>query len=183
MRPILLALFILISSVSALDQAPLGTMVLTGAKGGAKTARSRRAYSQEGWEDVWRLFSPQKMHAKLHRPQVDFASKMVVACFLGEVENTVGLILREMKLTEDEMILNVEKLDYVSFGKSDLTNPYAFFIVPRTRKSVVINFDARSLGQRAGNAPAKWEHYASLPACQRFSVMDRRPSRPLAPGP
>jgi hypothetical protein len=164
MKPFLFALFVLVLSVSALNQAPRGTMVLTGARSGVDTERIGRAYNQKGWEDAWRAFSPQKMHARMHRPQIDFATKMVVVCFMGEVENTVGLILREMKLTETEMILNVERLDYVSLGKSDRTTPYAFFIVPRTRKSVIINVDGRSLGQRAGNAPAKWESYKSLDA-------------------
>jgi hypothetical protein len=158
----------LIAGAYGQGEAPRGSMVLTGANSGVAEERLGRAIDQESWVNAWRILFRPSMHAKLHRPQVDFSTKMVVYCFMGKAENVSGLVLREWKGTNSELILNIEKLDYqrLSDGRGDLTTPYAFFIVPRTSKPVLINFDQRSLADRAATRAPRWRQWLRRDFCE-----------------
>jgi len=143
-------------------------VVLSGSDSGVSTAACVRIVSEDAWRHLWEQHSGTIRKTPLgfaaqSRPVVDFRTCMVIAVFGGSTGNTEGLRFIISTVGETELVFGLDWLTYQSMGTGDNVTPYGFLIVPRTEKSIRIQFDDRGLSERSENAQPKWKDYHTFP--------------------
>jgi hypothetical protein len=69
----------------------------------------------------------------------------------------------------------MDQKSYQSRYPGDPSSAYAFFVVAKSAKPVLLQTDQRDLGQRARNAPPAWGDYARLPGEVKSSASKPAP--------
>jgi len=95
------------------------------------------------------------------RFEVDFRRCTVVAILLGESINTCGIEIHSVAELHDSVTVRFETLNYQTAGESNNKppdTPYAFVILPRTEKTIVV---ARGIREYTG-PPTAWKIHAIL---------------------
>ena len=104
-------------------------------------------------------------------PTVDFGRCMVVAVFQGKSWNSAGVKAVSVKEEEDVLRFRFDDRSYQTMNGGDEVTAFGFFVVPRTRKPVVLEENVQGLlgkppvwKERARLAPGKrsmkgWELY------------------------
>jgi len=86
---------------------------------------------------------------------------MVVVVFLGEKANVSGIDLEPLIEGPSSIVIRIRELTYQtagSEGDKPPDRPYAFVILPRLYKSVILEEDV----QQYKDAPPKWVRLADL---------------------
>jgi hypothetical protein len=95
-------------------------------------------------------------------PEVNFDECMVVAVFQGEGWNSAGLELKEIVEKDAEIILRFDDKSYQTGAEADKVSPYAFFVIPRNDKVLMVEEDVRTYSSQ----PASWKQR------QRFEKLE-----------
>jgi len=161
-------------------------VVLSGRDSAVEKPECLRIRTADEWAAVWKRHAPTG-HPPAVGPNVDFERCMVIAVFLGATVNTYGIrvvetVERDVKRTtkvvgpanielfekteegKGELAIGLDRLSYQSTGGGDAATPYAFLILPRTDKAVVLRFDTRDLRQRSDNVAPIWKQRHRFPA-------------------
>ena len=136
-------------------------VVLSGNDSGVQEPECRRIVTDLEWQALWDRHVAQEQRIKAGRPpapkpEVDFQRCMVLAVFGGSTWNTEGLEVVSAADKPDEIVIGVDWLSYQSMGDADKVTPFAFIVMPLSRKPVLLQVDIRDLRERADNTPPKW---------------------------
>lgn len=171
--PILLlaaaAAALIIQATQLLAGEPAGQpppVTLTGSQSQIKKPGQFRLTSDQALAEVWlrhlgrEAQSPYDFfYNPAQVPEVDFTRHMVIAIFAGEGLNCAGLSGLAVLDTPDALVL---RMNYKAFQSQHPGTPscaYAFFIVPRSPKPVLVQTD--KWGGR--QATPEWQEHARLP--------------------
>lgn len=96
-------------------------------------------------------------------PTVDFARNRVVAFFHGERLNQTDLVVSDIVEGNAQVTVRFSAVYRSTDVRSAFTaHPYCFATIPRADKTVVVEFDAKSVRQ----APPHWVEEARWPVAQ-----------------
>lgn len=133
----------------------LPLVTLTGADSHVKERGFHRIASQDEWIKIWQLHKGVVPAAKydlfynpLGLPYINFDKCMVIAVFAGNGWNTVEL--KPVSVGEDEstITLRYRSKGYQTAGPSGggkKVAAYAFFVLPRSSKTVIVQSEERTL--------------------------------------
>lgn len=159
------------SHLSFAGDAPGPYVVVSGSDSGVTTSSCRRIMSNNEWVALWKAHSHRQDKTELgisvqRRLDIDFDNCMVIAIFGGSRWNTKGVRFVSSKDAENEFILRLDWLTYQSPEDGDKVTPYGFFILPRRKSPIKIQFDSRTLQERADKEPPEWKDFQTLPAVE-----------------
>lgn len=139
-------------------------LVLTGAKSAVMKAAYHRLESADQLKMTWRAhIGPEYDHGDLPVPEVDFDHCSVVALFQGSSFNSRGLQIVEVQEKDDATVLRFDDVSYQTNGAANAVTPYAFAVLPKTDKPIVIEENQQPyLGE-----PPVWKEVARLNAAKR----------------
>ncbi len=111
-----------------------------------------RIMSDKKWEEVWNNHSDKPV------PHVDFNKNMVIALFLGQTTNRLGI-----EVVDVREVNGVLRLRYIVDGVQSaryglLTTPFGIFVLPKTTKVVSLERDA----SRVIDGPPEWKAEGNL---------------------
>ncbi|MCO6044568.1 hypothetical protein NG895_11685 [Aeoliella sp. ICT_H6.2] len=124
-----------------------------------------RIDSPQRWTRVWLEhlgLDPRYDTPNRAAMEVDFERCMVVAIFGGTTANTAGYKVASVIETTDSVVVRFEANTSQSAGPdggAERTTPYAFVVLPKTNKPIVMQQGVR---QYIGEPPT-WKHVAELP--------------------
>lgn len=135
-----------------------------------ETVRYERIVSDHSWAEVWLGNFGKRPSGKYdffrnpeRVPDVDFEKCMVIAVFGGKTTNRAGFKAVGITESAEQVTFRFCPKSFQTGGQSDrghTTTPYAFFVVPRSTKPVVLEVDAH---QYLGDQPA-WKEVHRFPA-------------------
>lgn len=121
-------------------------VVLTGAQSAVQQARVVLVTSPEALASLWLEHRGLPSQAKYDFyfdkagvPQVDFATHVVVAVFVGERSNTAALRLDSLETDEGVTTLRYAANSYQSGETADEAHPYGFFVLPRPDEALQVD--------------------------------------------
>jgi hypothetical protein len=123
-----------------------------------------RVTSEGAWKKVW-LSHLGKTEADTFRESLpavtfDFDRCMVIAVFQGEKTNSRGLTVISLDEGKDAITLRFDDMSYQTVGGVARVTPYAFVVVPKSAKVVVVEEDVQALKDK----PPEWKERARLKA-------------------
>jgi hypothetical protein len=155
------------ASGSASPTKPL--VVLTGVDSRMSKTSFHRVESEQEFRKLWlaHLGKAEQDYWRTPTPaiSVDFERCMVIAVFRVEKGNSRGLHVESVTDGDDQVTVRYTNLSYqtaAGFGRTlpptPITPAYAFVVVPKSDKPVVLEED----GQRLKNDPPNWTERARL---------------------
>ena len=110
-----------------------------------------------------------------YRPtmEVDFDRYMVVAALLGDKVNVRGLEVHSVFDNAGSLTIRVERLSYQTGSKGDTRQPYAFIVLPKTGKRIVLEENTQNY---KGGAPV-WKQLAVVEEGRSGNSEERKPSQ------
>jgi hypothetical protein len=143
-------------------------VVITGSDSAVQQPECRRIVTDAAWEALWDRHVAQEQRIKAGRPEaprpaVDFQRCLLIAVFGGSTWNTEGLKVVDTVGKGDEIVVGTDWLSYQTTRAGDQTPPFAFIVMPRSPKPILVQVDTRDLRERADNAPPKWRDLCRLP--------------------
>jgi hypothetical protein len=143
-------------------------LVLAGADSKVEKSAYYRVSSEESWQHIWlsHLGKTEADRFREHMPivQIDFKKCMVIAIFKGAASNSRGLNIMSIDEHEDTVSLRFYDMSYqtaggLAGGRVPVT-PYAFVVIPKSDKLVLIEENIQSLKEK----PPVWNQRARLKA-------------------
>lgn len=113
-----------------------------------EAAEYQRVLAEAEWTDLWERHGG----AAEAMPAADFDKQMVIAVFLGRSWNSRGILANAFD-TADEIIVHLQRRSYQTIGGGDQVTPYAFLVMPRSGKKVVLKLNV----QRYIGGPPVWK--------------------------
>jgi hypothetical protein len=143
-------------------------LVITGADSRLDQPGYHRITSEEAWQKLWlsHLGKTEADTFQEHLPilQIDFETCMVIAIFKGSATNSRGLNVSSVEGNQDNVLLRFDDMSYQTSGglgggggKVEV-RPYAFVLIPKYAKLVVVEENVQSLKDR----PPAWKECARL---------------------
>jgi hypothetical protein len=146
----------------------LPLVTLTGADSQVKDRCYLRIDSEEEWIKTWQRHKGTKvskdynlLYDPLGLPQIDFGQCTVVAVFQGSGWNCAGLKAVTVEHSNESVTIRFIRKSYQTGGPdggADKVTAYAFFVLPRSDKMVVLEEDQH---RYIGDPPA-WKVVAKL---------------------
>jgi hypothetical protein len=141
-------------------------VVITGADSRVKVRGYLRVTSTVEWARLWQEHKAgvsndryDRFHDELTLPLIDFESYMAVAMFEGKTVNSAGLVIVSISEDEQRITVRFEEKGYQTENGADTVTPYAFVVVPRSAKTLVLE---ENVQQHKAHPPV-WEKRATLP--------------------
>jgi hypothetical protein len=132
---------------------------LHGGESGIHQQRVVLISDQQAFSSLWR----EHAGSAAMTPVVDFTRNRVVAFFHGERLNQPDLVVSDIVEETTLVTLRFSAVYRSTDVRSSFTaHPYCFTVIPRTDKTVVVEFDAK----RERQAPPQWIEQARLPVAQ-----------------
>jgi len=169
-----LGLMVLVGCLSATgaerELRPL--VVLSGSNSGVTKPECLRVASQEEWAAAWRRHAatqPKSAHGfgSHQMPAVDFTQCMVIVVFGGSTCNTDGLRVVASSDKGDEVVVGMDWMTYQTRGDGDKVTPFAFIVLPLSRKPILTQLDTRDLRERVDGRPPKWQEHCRFPMLEK----------------
>jgi hypothetical protein len=132
------------------DSAAKPLVTTGGANTAIKKAFAERINTSDEWTHIWArhlgLPSDDQSSVKM---QVDFTRCTAVAMFLGKQIQVRGITIESVQETSSSIVVRFRKVSY-SIGRtgttpppSEISYPYAFVILPKTAKEIILEEDLR----------------------------------------
>ena len=145
-------------------------LVLSGADSRVDKPAYHRVTSQQAWDNLWlsHLGKTEADKFREHIPVVtiDFEKNIVIAIFQGTSTNSRGLQITSVDEAKDFITLCFQGMSYQTAGGlgggggSVQVTPYAFVVVPKSSKVIVVKEDI----QVPKDKPPEWKERARLRA-------------------
>ena len=137
-----------------IEKAAKPCVVISGTDSHVKKPRYLRITSSEEWAKVWKEHKGEETDIF-----IDFDKFMVIAVFQGETWNNTGL--RFDSMAEEGSLIRFKYLNsgYQTVGGADAVTVYGFFVVPRSKKSVVL-FEGTVTMQ---DGIIRWDEMGTIP--------------------
>jgi hypothetical protein len=128
-------------------------VVITGADSKVSKCGYHRITSMDDWTQVWlkhKGYKPDGKYDLFHNPAgvplVDFDRFMVIGIFQGSGENSAGLLAVSLSEQPGRIVFRFVDQSYQTIGPGKGSTTYAFFVIPRSAKPVVLEEDVQSGG-------------------------------------
>lgn len=142
------------------NAAPLA--VLSGGDSNIAEPQCLRITSDLAWAELWSRHLGTRVDDHYRaRFEVDFSRCTVVAILLGDSINTCGIEIHRVAEVHDSVTVRFDTLKYQTAGQDNHRppdTPYAFVILPRTEKNIVV---VRGVREYTG-PPTAWKVQAIL---------------------
>jgi hypothetical protein len=150
------------SRAPAVEKSNTGTsalMVLTGNDSKIVKPAYQRVRSAAEWKRTWLSHLGFKSDT-IYRPamEVDFNRCMVIAVFGGKYVNSCGYRIESVIENKISILIRFDDISYGTAGGADRVTPYAFVVLPKTDKPVVLEKNM----QRYKGEPPEWKEVARL---------------------
>jgi hypothetical protein len=143
-------------------------VVITGADSKVSKCAYHRIAGMDDWTQVWlehKGHKPDGKYDHFHNPAgvplVDFTRFTVIGIFQGTGGNSAGISAVSLTEQPDRIVFRFVDLSYQTIGPGKSTTSYAFFVIPRSAKPVVLEEDVQS-GGRTGIQPL-WKERITFP--------------------
>jgi len=143
-------------------------MTLTGSDSQMADCSYHRITSEAEWIKIWQRHKGEKeakdydlFYNPLGLPYIDFEKCMVIAVFQGTGWNSAGLSASQILETNERIVLRFESKSFSTAGPdggAKQVSVYAFFLLPRSSKTVVLEEDVK----RTNGGPPVWKERISL---------------------
>ena len=141
-------------------------VAMSGADSYVKTPSYQRVTTPDDWTRIWAShLGTTKDDAYRPLLDVDFTRCLVVVIFRGEEINTRGIQIDSAFETTESIVIRFTELGYQTAGEANNKppdRPYAFVIIPRTHKSIVLEENFPTMIPRS----PKWQEVVRLKAVQ-----------------
>jgi hypothetical protein len=152
-------------SAEKFDQPPQSKplVTLSGANSHVRKPAYERIATPEDWRRVWTSHLgtlPDSFYGS--RFEVDFDHCLVVAIFRGEETNIRGIQIESLSDSADSVVIRFVELGYQTAGSDNNKppdRPYAFLVLPKTNKSIILEERIESKDVRQ---PPRWIERARL---------------------
>lgn len=136
-----------IAAILLASQAVTPVVTWTGPDSKITEARKRLVRNDVDWLALWAEHRGQRWslhdgrsgdsaHVALAAPRIDFERYMVVAVFGGTKTGIEGMVVEKIEDEEKRQVLVLADLTHRS--TTFVAHPYAFFLIPKTDKAVII---------------------------------------------
>jgi hypothetical protein len=137
-------------------------MVLTGNDSKIVKTAYQRVRSAAEWKRTW-LGHLGLQSDTIYRPamEVDFNRCMVIAVFGGKYVNSCGYRIESVTEDKNSIVIRFDDVSYQTAGadgSADRVTPYAFVVLPKSEKPVVLEKDEQSYKGH----PPEWKEVARL---------------------
>jgi hypothetical protein len=116
------------------------------------------------WNALWAahqgLPAEESFHAEKTFADVDFTHVEVLALLPGAITNTRALQVLAVLDEPDRRVVRFDGLTFQTFGKAVAVRPYAFVLLARDDRPLIVEENVQNLK----NEPARWTARAELPA-------------------
>ncbi|HEY4235407.1 MAG TPA: hypothetical protein VGM76_18395 [Lacipirellulaceae bacterium] len=150
-------------------------VAISGADSHVRKPTYERISTPEDWYRVWaRHLGTTKDDAYCSILEVDFDRCLVVAIFRGEETNIRGIRIDSLLESTDSIVIRFVRLGYQTAGSDNNKppdRPYAFVIVPKTDKSIVLEQRIQAMGDQQ----QQWEECAQLAGRQAYGQHEAKP--------
>jgi hypothetical protein len=136
-------------------------VTLWGADSKVKERGYRLIGSQKELEEIWTKHRGEEPSYFAGAPEVDFDRCLVIAVFEGESMNSAGVESKGILDGEKEVTFRFQGRWYQTLGPGGggkKSTAYGFFVIPRTRKPIVLEENVQNL---IGGPPV-WKERARL---------------------
>jgi hypothetical protein len=141
-------------------------VMITGANSRVTKSRYQRITSADEWARVWQEHKGKKPAAEydlhydpLTLPLIDFDNYMVIAIFQGNGWNSAGLKAVSIVEEGNRIVFRFDHKSYQTMGGADKVTVYGFFVVPHSKKPVVLEENTQHyLGE-----PPVWKERITFP--------------------
>jgi hypothetical protein len=146
--------------------APL--VAISGTDSQVRAAFYKRVTTSKEWQQIWadHLGTSVDDH---YRPlfELDFEHCLMIAIFRGEQIQTRRLQIETVSENADSLVIRFWQIGYgVSVGPDGTTpppeRPYAFIVLPKTNKPIILEEKIWSKEDQARNRPPEWKEIARL---------------------
>jgi hypothetical protein len=144
-------------------------LALTGRKSKVLAPGYHRIETAEAWKALWMRHQtgkskPDTAPENLHHVDVDFDRCIVIAVFQGDGSSCEGYEVDSIQESASRILVRV-RAHHVQTGQGYVheSEAWGVFVIPRSRKPVVVELDTRSLIR----SPPKWTKVADLPPGNR----------------
>ena len=141
-------------------------VAMSGSDSHVKKPSYQRVTTPEDWTRTWaNHLGTSKDDAYRPLLEVDFDRCLVVVIFRGEEVNVRGIRIDSTFETAESIVIRFTELGYQTAGEANNKppdRPYAFVIVPKTHKTIVLEENFPTKFPR----PPKWQEVARLNAVQ-----------------
>jgi hypothetical protein len=136
-------------------------VVLSGNDSRVKQLAYSRISSSKEWDKTWLNHLGMKDEA-IFRPalEVDFDRCCIVAVFMGEYVNTCRLVVESIRDVGNATVMRFDHVSYQTGDKPDRVRPYAFIVIPKTDKPIVLE---ENVSSNIGGPPV-WKEVVRLSA-------------------
>jgi hypothetical protein len=135
--------------------------VLSGTNSHIPKPYCKRITSSDEWTQTWvNHLGTTKDDAYRPTFEIDFGRCLVVAVFRGSERNVRGIEVNSLRETAESLTIQLTELKYQTSGPDthEFVQPYAFIILPRTSKTIVVEENIQSYKDEA----PIWKVYATL---------------------
>lgn len=137
--------------------------VLSGDNSHVSVLTYRRIASETEWKRVW-LKHLGLQEDTIYRPtmEVDFSRCIVIAILGGRSVNCCGYKIDSVRDHKDAVVVRFDEVSFQTAGPdggAQHVTPYAFIVIPKTDKPVVLQ---ENKSQNMSRTPAVWEEAARL---------------------
>jgi hypothetical protein len=137
-------------------------LVITGPNSNVRKPEYHRIASAKQLQKVWLQHhgktAQQAFEERLTGLNVDFDRCIVVAIFQGAGTNSRGVTVDSVTETEKTVTVRFDESHYQTSGGFDRSSAFAFVVLPKSKKAVVLEENVQGLKGR----PAKWKERARL---------------------
>ncbi len=116
--------------------------VWTGPDSGVSEQGYFLVHTPEEWERIWlahlQAMERRPNEAQDRTPRINFRKRLIVVLFHGNSFNNSGLAVEEVSERHDRIVLRYDEVSFQTDYVSVPTQAYAFVVLPRTEKSIVI---------------------------------------------
>ena len=144
-------------------------ITLTGGDSHIANRTCVRITTDAEWQKAWKAHlgtQPASEHPSPRTvvPDITFDRCMVLAVFWGATQNMYGMKALLVEEDDERILLGFDPLTYQTVDKADRMAPYAFFVLSRSDKPIVVQVNVQDLASRAQHGPPVWKEYCRLPA-------------------
>ena len=141
-----------------------------------------RVTTEKDWRSVWaRHLGTSTADSYRALFEVDFDCCLVIVIFRGERIQTRRLEIESVSEIPESIVVRFNEPGYgIALGTNESApppeRPYAFIVLPKTDKEIVIEEKIWSKEDAARNRPPKWKVVARLKSMQELSTNPQRES-------
>jgi hypothetical protein len=135
-------------------KSPKPCVAISGTDSHVKKPRYLRITSSEEWAKVWKEHKGEETNI-----DIDFDRFMVLAVFQGETVNSAGVTFYSMTEEGDKILFKYLNHAFQTLGGADAVTVYGFFVVPQSKKSVVLIDGTRTIP----TGEIRWDEKGTIP--------------------